>query len=529
MLKKCHDVIINLLHAWSLLLFTLITLISLFYRTFIPRYSELAEIKQNRLFLLILFLALWIFYFVIANLRKSSAKRIFFLGVLAYTIFAIYLFLSVSGILRNDAVAVYDAARGLNNGDFSYLEINSYLYRFPHQLGLVTYERIILALTGAKNAKIFFLLNFIMIIAINYLNWKITKKLFDNEEISKISIVISFLFLPQFFSILFVYGLVPGLFFSMIAIYCLIAYFEKRQLRFLAGLIIALICATVIRNNYIILVVTISIILILDAINHKAFPSFLGIIVLFTMLSAVNTSINSHYKNLSNGSDISGTPHIAWIAMGLDDNPKSPRLPGWYDESIDNVYVENKGDFEKIKILSQYKVKERLDYLTGHPKYAWDFFATKVLSTWTEGLFQSIWSGPAPALNQGVRTFLWKSVYNGKFFYKFFSLFSTAILFLIYFGSLVFLFYLVGSQKVVNSLIFYPYIYFSGGFLFHLIWETKSQYAYPYIVLLFPVAAFGLFKFPQLKKTVLWKRIVQKLRLVLFSLSDTIENAKLNK
>lgn len=149
----------------------------------------------------------------------------------------IYFFLSVSGILRNDAVAVYDAARGLNNGDFSYLEINSYLYRFPHQLGLVTYERIILVLTGAKNAKIFFLLNYIMIIAINYLNWRVTKKLFDNEEISKISIVISFIFLPQFFSILFVYGLVPGLFFSMIAIYCLIAYFEKRQLRFLVSLI----------------------------------------------------------------------------------------------------------------------------------------------------------------------------------------------------------------------------------------------------------------------------------------------------
>lgn len=156
------------------------------------------------------------------------------------------------------------------------------------------------------------------------------------------------------------YGLVPGLFFSMIAIYCLIAYFEKRQLRFLVSLIIALTCATVIRNNYIILVVTISIILILDAINHKAFSSFLGIIVLFIMLSAANTSINSYYKKLSNGG-ISGTPHIAWIAMGLDDNPKSPRLSGWYDESIDNVYVENKGDFEKIKILSQYKVKERLD------------------------------------------------------------------------------------------------------------------------------------------------------------------------
>ena len=71
MLKKCHDVIINLLHAWSLLLFTMITLISLFYRTFIPRYSELAEIKQNRLFLLILFSCSWDILFCNSQSKKE--------------------------------------------------------------------------------------------------------------------------------------------------------------------------------------------------------------------------------------------------------------------------------------------------------------------------------------------------------------------------------------------------------------------------------------------------------------------------
>ena len=38
-------------------------------------------------------------------------------------------------------------------------------------------------------------------------------------------------------------------------------------------------------------------------------------------------------------------------------------------------------------------------------------------------------------------------------------------------------------------------LYFIGGFIFHLFWETKSQYAYPYVVFIIPVAAYGLYEF----------------------------------
>ena len=34
-----------------------------------------------------------------------------------------------------------------------------------------------------------------------------------------------------------------------------------------------------------------------------------------------------------------------------------------------------------------------------------------------------------------------------------------------------------------------PCLYLIGGVLFHLAWETKSQYVYPYIFLLIPPAA----------------------------------------
>ena len=39
-----------------------------------------------------------------------------------------------------------------------------------------------------------------------------------------------------------------------------------------------------------------------------------------------------------------------------------------------------------------------------------------------------------------------------------------------------------------------PLIVF-GGMLYHLIFEAKSQYAYVYAVLLFPLAAFGFGEF----------------------------------
>lgn len=38
-------------------------------------------------------------------------------------------------------------------------------------------------------------------------------------------------------------------------------------------------------------------------------------------------------------------------------------------------------------------------------------------------------------------------------------------------------------------------IFFAGGFVFHLFWETKSQYMLPYVVLLIPVALSGLIEF----------------------------------
>ncbi|HFI0516373.1 TPA: hypothetical protein ACGOXF_001912, partial [Streptococcus suis] len=41
-----------------------------------------------------------------------------------------------------------------------------------------------------------------------------------------------------------------------------------------------------------------------------------------------------------------------------------------------------------------------------------------------------------------------------------------------------------------NLLIFL--IYLIGGFIFHIFWETKARYVFPYVYLLLPIVAFNI-------------------------------------
>lgn len=130
-----------------------------------------------------------------------------------------------------------------------------------------------------------------------------------------------------------------------------------------------------------------------------------------------------------------------------------------------------------------------------HPKYAWNFFKNKFLSTWTDSLFGSIWSGPVtkmPVEGQKITGDLMDSIYHGKTIYKLLYYFSALLLVVIYLSVIPSIFSQFIQKKSVNLYLLIPLIYLSGGFIFHLIWETKSQYVYPYVYLLLPLSAFGL-------------------------------------
>ncbi len=132
--------------VWSFFVFGLLSLSSLLIRTLLPMDgSEMSYFQPNGI---LFFLALILFFVSLALLvylsRFLKTSHLFLIGSLVYLLFGLYLIMHQNDVIRHDSLAVLEGAKAMNQGDFSQLTSwSGYLHRFPHQLGLVSFERII--------------------------------------------------------------------------------------------------------------------------------------------------------------------------------------------------------------------------------------------------------------------------------------------------------------------------------------------------------------------------------------------------
>lgn len=500
-MQNIRSLVIHFIQILAIAFILALFLFSLFYQTVLPMDgSEMAQ--MNRMpypsILLAIFLLIATIKFL-PLLGRIKASHLFLVFSLVYLFLGSYLILNVTDTLRFDARVVYDAAVSLNNGNKSTLEIGAYLYRYPHQLGLVTFERILFHLFQSTSPKILFFLNMIFVIGINFLTWKSTTLLYQNSLMDKLVIVLSFLFLPQFFFILFAYGHILGLFFLMIAVYELLLFLQKKRIQDGVLLILATGIAYTIRNNYSIFVIAVVLILLLDLltrVNQRTIAVIVGLVAVCLLSQKLLTQ---HYEEMAAHS-LSGVPKIAWVTMGLNDNPVYKRVPGWYDAYVETVYTENKGNTKAIAKQSLQDLKQRLKIMVQHPVYALRFFKNKFVSTWEDSLFQSVWSGPVKSEGQFVKTPLLQSIYYGKKLFHLLYMMTHAGLIFLYFSLVVGIGkFIKKERRLPLEILIFP-LYLLGGIFFHLFWETKSQYVYSYVFMMLPISAYGLSHIRELLK-----------------------------
>ena len=82
---------------------------------------------------------------------------------------------------------------------------------------------------------------------------------------------------------------------------------------------------------------------------------------------------------------------------------------------------------------------------------------------WCDPMYESLWSGPLPDAGAENKTEFFNELYSGKSIEPQIAL----------------------AMKDCN----YIFLFFTGGFLLHIIWEAKSQYVYPYVFILLPCCA----------------------------------------
>ncbi len=483
--KFCNSVFfyIALIFTLIVLLFNFLYSANISYDTY-EHITVTNTVFRGILFCFFAILFVFLLSFALKIIQRIDEKKLFWCFSLFYIIAGAYLIFNVDMSLRSDALSVYNSAKNFASGSYDYFAQGKYLHSYPHQTGLMLYDYLLY--TFGKSTAFVFTVNLILVIAINYGNYKIANLVFESKLTNILTITLSFVFFPQLFFILFAYGLIPGLFFMIFAFYYALEFVKKNSMKSLLLMLLFLSFAVIIRKNYIIGAIAV-IIYISIASKARIWVRLVAIFCVVLCSIMPMKLIISYFENVSGQNLDNGVPSVMWIAMGTDMNNKD-RAPGWYNGFNYYTYIDVGYDSKAAAEIGKEKLNANIETIKNEPKAALVFFKEKTVSMWCENTYQSIWSGPLEVCGQYTHTNILRSLYNGEEAERDvarFCEFITQIIWMFALGFLVFYRKKYDGWQLM-------FLFFVGGLLFHTVWEGKSQYIYPYIYCLIPFVSYAM-------------------------------------
>ena len=416
-------------------------------------------------------------------IKKMSSKKLFAICSAIYCLMGMYIILNTGNALRADAAIVYDYSKNFINGDYTALNFGEYLFRYPHQLGLLSYEMLVSKLVS-MDVRAVFTLNLLWAVLINLFTYKLTDLWFyQNRLANNITILLTHLFLPQLFFIKFAYGLIPSFAFITFALYNATLFYKNGKTKnFIFTAVFASI-AVVLRSNSLLAIITFILIFALLIIKKPKVKTAILLVLLIVAMFLPQTLVNNYYEKRTGIEITEGEPKVLWVAMGMQEC--KARANGWWNAYNQDTFSETGYDIEEAKKIANEYIDERLEEFKADPAYTVKFYMEKIKSTWCNPTFQSVWTGPVTAYQEN-KTALMNDIYSGGVVYdKIFKNSNTLLVIILLFASI----FLIFKRGKDNPLILFPVVFMIGAFLFHILWETKSQYVYIYIFALIPLSA----------------------------------------
>ncbi|MBR1653881.1 MAG: glycosyltransferase family 39 protein [Clostridia bacterium] len=421
-------------------------------------------------------------------------KRIKISKNVVYVCMILWFVISVAWIFMTDLSPKADSLFTLNSaeeilrGDYSALKEGGYLYVYPQQYGLTLFFCLISLVFKRSAYLIIQLINVFVLSLVFFCVYKIVQILFNNEKISRCVLLVLICFVPISMYITFVYGNLIGLAFSCLAILFQIKYLQNEKKRYILGIAFFASLAVLIKSNYLINLIAIILLFIYEMIFKNKLKYIVPIFLVIVCYVAMTYATNFTMKSITGIERNKGTPTVTWIAMGMQEGPMAQ---GWYNQYNLNTYVKSNYDYEKTSEKAKKNIKKSISEFKKKPNYAVKFFVNKTLSQWNNPTFQCIWINlyrkPEHFYNPIVKSVLTKDGKLGKALTKYTDIMQTLILF----GTTMYI--VLDFKKIkMKELIFA--IIFIGGFIFHIVWEAKCQYAITYFVLLIPYSVLGYYK-----------------------------------
>lgn len=280
----------------------------------------------------------------------------------------------------------------------------------------------------------------------------------------------------------FLYGITLGLALALGAFYMSLLFLEKEKPMYgiLAAIFIG--ASVLVKNNYSIVLTALVLLLFYKSLETgKLRPAALAL-VLVLVTGLMSRGLISFYENRSDLKIGSGMPKSLWMAMGMQEGE---RAEGWYNAFNYDTFLETDCDSVKSETIAKEAIEKSLEKFRKDPAYAVKFYYKKTVSQWNEPTYEALWVNQ---FHSGDFSRIVQSIYDGKLYqalHEYMNLYQSLIL------TAAFLFLFFGRKRLRLEQLFLGLVIL-GGFFFHTIWEAKSQYIFPYFVMLLPYGAAGL-------------------------------------
>ena len=507
-------------------------------RAYMPLNSkEHMEYNHVSIPFILFFLALLILFIVSLRkkfLRYISPQVVASISALFYLWTGLVLIYRVDPAIRADAKFCFEAAVGFLNNDYSSLERGGYLFENAHQIGFVLYEMLLAHIS--QDIRFVYFINLVLTLVNNLLIVRLTSIMTgENEEAIKLASLLSLLFLPQLYFILFGYNQTISITLMLLSSVMLGRFLRQHGIPSMLFMIITAYLAACVRGNASIFIIAECIIILLHYLRRKAAaekelrkrsenPDYrysdepvpaprrnrlclMALILLLTAMVLSGPTMRLAGERVTGQEMPQQLPKHMWIAMGMQGGDLAP---GWYNGYIYRTYRNNDYNMALTSEMAKQEISDRIQVFAGNPGLMLFFYSQKIISTWCEPTFESVWSGPLEDMNQHIDGKLLHALYTGGKPYSVYCNYCALIDLPLYIGAAIGAFALLTGlvwprtknrnkkdrrSKVLSpaclDMLLFPALFLIGGFLFHILWETKSQYAMVYIYMLIPLTSFG--------------------------------------
>ena len=422
--------------------------------------------------------------------KKKKRKILFILVIVFYSIFNILWIIFIRPPIVGDQIHACNLAQTFYNNNleqflpnmtYAGIPLSQYMQSYHQQISLAFVFSLFFRLIHFDTIELLRVLNVISTIVIVIALYKICKQLSKKYQANKsrlLFLILTFVSLPMIST--FIYGDLPSLALCLFSVYFMMKFTETKKLTYPILASIFTMFAYMMRMNCLIFVIATAMYLLFylftDIKNRQWKENVTNIVIILTYIciSVFPASfVQNYYLDKYNMDKEKAYPTVSYLLMAMEE---SWRGNGWYNEARGEYALKN---IEKAKKEYVDEIKNRLKYFSENIGYTFEFYTNKLVSMWAENTYSAVRSNLVKENDPIDNT-----TAPICFYQKTLLVVTCAC-------SLIFL---IQNRKKISLDVIFLITIFIGGFAFHILWEAKSRYIIPYIIVLIPIASMKIKK-----------------------------------